>query len=559
MTHSLLAPAALLVLVPSAVAASPQVSHTVIHTVIPSSPTSLIPGAGGARFSEFQDVHVSPNGAHWALRADSTASSSFDAHFLADGNLVFQETFTTLPWNAGVAWRGGLGRINDSGQLILAGEGSGGTHFLARGENAGAGPWALLLEDGDAVAGAAGITWTQFFGATIGTDGRVGVAGTVSSGRRAATFDGALLALTQTTTPTGSSSGAPISQIDGGDLGFDISADGSTWGIKGSVGSQNAIVVNNHVTLEVGEPVPGSGFTRDISRVTGQSIDPAGRAFGWGLNEADGRDWIIRDGVIIAEEFDPIVPGSPDVWGQTLTLAPGFGYAVGNRAGDYLIAGGLRGQSIDALVRNGTEEIIRTGDPIDVDGNGLFDDDAHLGFFRELGGWGDNGALYAIVTLRNSSNANLGQAVIRFDIPGGSLGQVYCQSQTNSTGSVARLSLTGSDVASVNNLELHCDSLPLGSSGYFLVGQTQASVPGAGGSQGTICLGGSIGRFVGGGVKNSGTTGSVSGPVDVTVIPTPLGPVPAIAGQTWNFQYWYRDANPATTSNFSPGVALTFQ
>ena len=31
------------------------------------------------------------------------------------------------------------------------------------------------------------------------------------------------------------------------------------------------------------------------------------------------------------------------------------------------------------------------------------------------------------------------------------------------------------------------------------------------------------------------------------------------SGQAWNFQFWYRDVNPTSTSNFSNGVELTIQ
>ena len=31
------------------------------------------------------------------------------------------------------------------------------------------------------------------------------------------------------------------------------------------------------------------------------------------------------------------------------------------------------------------------------------------------------------------------------------------------------------------------------------------------------------------------------------------------AGETWNFQLWYRDVNPTQTSNTSNGLAVTFE
>jgi hypothetical protein len=42
---------------------------------------------------------------------------------------------------------------------------------------------------------------------------------------------------------------------------------------------------------------------------------------------------------------------------------------------------------------HGVEEIIRFGDPIDVDSNGPFDDHVLFGGFKELGGWGTSSSL----------------------------------------------------------------------------------------------------------------------------------------------------------------------
>jgi hypothetical protein len=52
-------------------------------------------------------------------------------------------------------------------------------------------------------------------------------------------------------------------------------------------------------------------------------------------------------------------------------------------------------------------------------------------------------------------------------------------------------------------------------------------------------------------VLTSGAAGTVSLVLDLTAVPQPTGSVPALAGDTWNWQYWYRDANPTVTSNFS--------
>ena len=81
--------------------------------------------------------------------------------------------------------------------------------------------------------------------------------------------------------------------------------------------------------------------------------------------------------------------------------------------------------------------------------------------------------------------------------------------------------------------------------------------PNPGGSQGTLCLGGSIGRY-NGQVQTSGPDGSFAITIDVNQMP--VNPVTAaVAGETWRFQAWYRDNNPGATSNFTDAVEITFQ
>ncbi len=94
-----------------------------------------------------------------------------------------------------------------------------------------------------------------------------------------------------------------------------------------------------------------------------------------------------------------------------------------------------------------------------------------------------------------------------------------------------------------------------------LTSMSQATVPNPGGSQGNLCLGGSIGRYVGPGqIKNSGATGSFQLTLDLGQHPTPSGFVQVTAGQTWNFTCWHRDvAGGVATSTVADAVSITFQ
>ncbi len=143
----------------------------------------------------------------------------------------------------------------------------------------------------------------------------------------------------------------------------------------------------------------------------------------------------------------------------------------------------------------------------------------------------------------------------------GSLGTVYCSPAVpNSTGASATIAASGSTVLVNNNLRLTASSLPLSSFGFFLDSRTQGLINQPGGSQGVLCLGGAIGRFVGPGqIQNSGAAGEFSLQLNLQALPTPTGPVAALPGESWNFQAWYRDAvGGVATSNFTSAVTITF-
>ncbi len=155
--------------------------------------------------------------------------------------------------------------------------------------------------------------------------------------------------------------------------------------------------------------------------------------------------------------------------------------------------------------------------------------------------------------------AGVSQPVAWFDTT--RLGIGYCDyGLPNSTGCLGHLTAQGSVVAAANSFDVTASRLPLASNGFFLVSRNQGDTYPVNNSQGRLCLGGFIGRYVGPGqIKNSGSAGSFSLAIDLTSMPQPFGNVAVQPGETWNFQAWYRDANPGATSNFTDAVSVTFQ
>ena len=138
-----------------------------------------------------------------------------------------------------------------------------------------------------------------------------------------------------------------------------------------------------------------------------------------------------------------------------------------------------------------------------------------------------------------------------YDQPG--IGTNYCTANANSTGVPASMSASGSTLVTLNQLVLSTSDLPSGSVGYYLASMDQGFTANPGGSSGNLCLGGTIGRAMGDRVVSTGT-GSVNLPMSLC-LPFNLGGSIA-AGDTWNFQLWFRDG---TTSNTSDGISVLFR
>ncbi|MEZ6016739.1 MAG: VCBS repeat-containing protein [Planctomycetota bacterium] len=139
------------------------------------------------------------------------------------------------------------------------------------------------------------------------------------------------------------------------------------------------------------------------------------------------------------------------------------------------------------------------------------------------------------------------------------LGSVYCTSNPNSTGVNGQLRVTGTATSSLNAITLNASDLPLSTFGFFITSRTADMVSNPAGSQGVLCLGGSIGRYQNE-IRFTGVTGRFKVTIDLDSMPTPTSSVPVLVGQTWRFQAWHRDSVGGTaTSNFTDATAVLFQ
>ncbi|MEM6674214.1 MAG: hypothetical protein AAF726_15320 [Planctomycetota bacterium] len=132
----------------------------------------------------------------------------------------------------------------------------------------------------------------------------------------------------------------------------------------------------------------------------------------------------------------------------------------------------------------------------------------------------------------------------------------YCDGVVNSTGRRGFIAAFG-DSSPFSIKTIGAFGLPTNTFGFFLASATPNFAPMAGGSDGTLCVGGSVGRF---GVFNSGPLGQGFVNVDPQAIPGPTGTNAVVIGDRWNFQSWHRDtAGGSATSNFTNAVRIVFE
>lgn len=137
----------------------------------------------------------------------------------------------------------------------------------------------------------------------------------------------------------------------------------------------------------------------------------------------------------------------------------------------------------------------------------------------------------------------------------------YCGPDAfNSMGMAGHLIHSGSLSTAANDFTLHVSGLPVGQVGFFLSAMSHDFVANPGGSQGHLCLGrGHIGRHNRPHeLQMSSGQGTFDLNLDLQDMPHPTGTTTVLAGQTWNFQAWYRDVNPTPTSNFTGGLSVRF-
>ncbi|MBX9737705.1 MAG: DUF11 domain-containing protein, partial [Phycisphaerales bacterium] len=356
--------------------------------------------------------------------------------------------------------------VNNAGQLAFSGASDPATtndDYVAR-RNAD-GTINVLVREGAALP--AGIPSAVTWGATneatgITTAGnvsfRAALAGAGTSGLNNSMFGLATNAATVTTLARlGTAPNIDGSGIVAGDTntmaslftaesfgyttGCFIAADGVTWMLGGLINgpatTANDVLVRTGATvIQEGKALPGDPVGAGVTAGTFSgdfSMSPAGDWVSFAATSAaTNNDVVLRNGAFYTRTGDPIFTGSTEVWSDTNPTSPGGTagftatfFSVYTNGADTIIAGisdEPTRRSNGVMVWNNTAVIVREGDPVDLNANGIADDNAFVNTIRDGRTWIDaQRRAYIQVSLRDS-NFNctpneIGHAVILISLP----------------------------------------------------------------------------------------------------------------------------------------------
>lgn len=565
----------------------PRGAGEVLFSSVATSVSSDVPGILGVKFTGTTAAFQRPygtKGGRWYLKADTNAATTADDVLMIDGLLGLREG-DQAPWAPLGETMGPFEARNgltDAGDLAVKNNTSSSVNDDYVAKFVG-GVWTIVAQEAAQIgAFPAGVTYDDTLTSVVlldngdvcleadGIDG-TGITTTIDEVYVQEGATDTVFAQELVTIPTAQFTGLTetIDNISFDDVWF--TPDGANWVMKadltGATTSDDVIIYNGAVVLQEGFDVPGISADPIASAgIDEVAMDFAGNWWARG-NLASSQDFIVRQGVLMAKGGDPIFTSATELWDDT-TFADLFFMHQGDSQGNYVIAGVTDAADTflnGVIVYNNTTVVCREGDPVDLDGNGLFDDGHFINTFgNDDVLLNDNGELYFVATLRtsNATTVSVAQAYLMVDL-GAQAPIVYCTAGTSTNGCVPSISGTGTPSGSASSgfsIDVaNVEGQKLGLCFYSISGP--AAVAWGSGSS-FLCLKAPTQRM---GSQNSGGTvntcdGAFTEDFNTFLFNNPgaLGE-PFTGGETVWAQAWYRDPAASKTTNLSDGLEFVVQ
>lgn len=203
--------------------------------------------------------------------------------------------------------------------------------------------------------------------------------------------------------------------------------------VVGGASANDVIAVTGNIVVREGQPL--AGFTSPVVGIgLFSEMNSNGSWFARGSN-LDGVDWIVNNGAVIATTNSFVPRGFATERFDDTRFSPTWFHMAGNYHGDFVIGGTTDfpdPQRNAVLVWNNEFVMLRKGDPVDLNGNGLADDDTYVDVFNDEDGFlTEDGYFYFTCDIRKGP-APVGQIFGRVPvvIPG-QRGDMNCDGVVN--------------------------------------------------------------------------------------------------------------------------------
>lgn len=397
--------------------------------------------------SAFDRPFLSPDGSRWIIGAiadDATDDKEVlivGSGITGTGAAVVAEEDTNTPFDATIQWSSFRTRmgINNSGQYVFSADTTAATtvdDMIVRFDGTNQSP---VVREGSPspIAG-------QNYGSTndsahILNDGTVRHRSvlTPTTTRQIIATGGSVLGETDLTVP-GNQLVGPNQSVDNFTADrFTSSADGTAhiWrgDLNGPTTTDDIIVVNGNVVVQEGANLPGGVLAgTNVGIISGdagsQQMTPTGNHWLARFAMADGTgstatDVVLMDGNLLARTDAPIFTGSALNWDDT-NFTTTFFVNIANDNGDALVGGLVNSGDVnqDAFLvyfpNGGTPYVLlREGDAVDLNNNGINDDNAFLDIFgNDDMVLTNDGRLYFIASIQDGANTSIGNAFLVLQI-----------------------------------------------------------------------------------------------------------------------------------------------
>ncbi|MCB9854507.1 MAG: DUF11 domain-containing protein [Phycisphaerales bacterium] len=439
-----------------------SIAHSVrvfpaIHTIFtsePGYPGSTAPTIGG-NFSSFVQYARSPDGRYITFWADTDLASSDQALFLGDNDVyaaIVQEDVTDLGGGETVDFPSTLSdtkaSVNNAGDVAFSNNtnGSSTSDEVIAVSNSSGTAFTVIAREGNAIPALAGQNYgTDLQSPNITAAGTVGFMNATTAGKLLLE-NGTIAVMEADVTIPGNQAGGGMETWDNTDTeAFWTDAVGSSWlvtgDLNGSTTTEDILVVDGNVVLQKGFGVTGlTGTIPTFSSTAGvieAKMESNGDWFVRGTTSDADQDFLLKGhggSYVVAEKWgDEIVSGTGEHWSDsfgTESWSRTFISVAGNNQGDYIVTGRTDNanagrNTVAVLVRaeDGTREVVlREGDPVDLDGNGVFDDNIWVRFFEEGDALlMDNGLAYLEIDITNvppgtATGTSIGEAFVRLPV-----------------------------------------------------------------------------------------------------------------------------------------------